>query len=248
MKLFFTALMFYTRIPVPKSTGYSAENLNKATRFFPLIGWIVGGLGGATIYGASYVLPFNVAIIAGLVLMVLVTGAFHEDALADFCDGFGGGYNKTQILDIMKDSRIGTYGTVGLVLLLLSKYVLLLSFGIKQIPAILLVAHALSRFNAVLLIYTANYVKAEGKSKPIGEKSSWFTLLVAAVFGLAPLALLPWQTILVLLSAIVMALIYFGYYVKKKIGGYTGDVLGALQQISEVCCYVCILATNKILN
>jgi adenosylcobinamide-GDP ribazoletransferase len=240
--------MFYTRIPVPKSTGFSANNLNKATRYFPLIGLIVGGLGSAIFMGLNSILSQNIAVIMALCSMVLLTGAFHEDAFADFCDGFGGGYTKDKILSIMKDSRIGTYGAVGLCLLLVSKYVLLIEIAAESLPLLLITAHIFSRWLAVCLIYCSGYVSKldTSKSKPIGEKSSYQTFIIASVISIVPLFLFDILSLLLILSIQLILFLYFRYYIHKKIGGYTGDVLGALQQISEVTFYLSYLVIESI--
>src|SRR5258708_5864215 len=119
--IFLTAVMFYTRIPCPKWVDHSSEFLNKATRYFPLIGWIVGAFCFGTYYGLQYIYPIEIAIIISMAAGILITGAFHEDGFADVCDGFGGGWTKQKILDIMKDSHIGAYGVIGLILLFLLK-------------------------------------------------------------------------------------------------------------------------------
>ncbi len=243
MKLFFTALMFYTRIPIPKSIGYSADNLNRATRFFPLIGIIVGSIGALAFWGVSTFMPKSIAIIVSMISQIMVTGAFHEDAFADFCDGFGGGYTKERILAIMKDSRIGTYGVVGLIMMLLSKYLLLSELNAGFIPVVLIIAHTISRVVPVVLIFTSKYVSDfdRSKSKPIGEKSSTITLIVALLIGLTPLFLMPLYKVAVLMLTLSLLYCYFRYYVHKHIGGYTGDVLGALQQMSEVIIYLILI-------
>lgn len=249
LKIFFTALMFYSRIPVPKSTGYSAKNLNKATRYFPFVGAIVGGIGALVFMGTSYFFSSYLAIIASLASMILLTGAFHEDALADFCDGFGGGYGKEKILRIMKDSQIGTYGAVGLIFLFLSKVVLLAEFEASHIPVVLISAHILSRLNPVLMIFTSEYVSEDrnSKSKPIGEKHSGWTLVIATLIGLSPLVLIQPMLIPVILVLLALILIYFRYYVHKKVGGYTGDILGALQQFSELGFYIAYLIAIQLI-
>lgn len=243
LKIFFTALMFYTRIPVPKSTGFSSDNLNKATRYFPLIGIIVGGIGAIVFFAVYQLLSINIAVLASISSMILLTGAFHEDALSDFCDGFGGGYTKDKILLIMKDSRIGVYGAVGLIILLLSKFILLVEFNPIQIPIIIIVAHALSRINPVILIFTSKYVADEStsKSKPIGHKSSLTSLIIALIIGMLPLLFISPIVIPFIILVQGIVLIYFRYYIHKHLGGYTGDVLGALQQISEVSFYLTYL-------
>ena len=249
LKLLFMAIMFYTRIPVPKSVGFSGDNLNKATRYFPLVGIIVGGFGATVFYFSSCVFSVYLAITLSIAAMVLLTGAFHEDAFSDFCDGFGGGYTKEKILEIMKDSRIGTYGAVGLILLILTKVLLLSEIDPLKIPLILISAHALSRANPVLLMFSSKYVREDStsKSKPVGESKSVITLVIALFFGLSPLILVPYKIIPFLLLAMMLIFLYFRYYVHKKLGGYTGDVLGALQQLSEVGFYITFILTNKFL-
>ena len=241
--------MFYTRIPVPKSTGFSPENLNKATRYFPLIGIIAGGVGALTFLAAYQLFSVYIATLISIISMILLTGAFHEDAFADFCDGYGGGYSKEKILTIMKDSRIGTYGAVGLVLLLLAKLLLIAEFNPSQIPLILIAAHALSRVNPVILIFTSNYVGDvnTSKSKPIGQKSSTTTLIVALIFGMLPLILISPLIIPFLIFVQALLFIYFRYFIQKKTEGYTGDVLGALQQLSEVGFYLTYLIVSQLL-
>ncbi|MCD4770546.1 MAG: adenosylcobinamide-GDP ribazoletransferase [Bacteroidales bacterium] len=241
--------MFYTRIPVPGSTGFSAENLNRATRYFPLVGIIVGGAGALLFIAANLVLGVQASVLGSLLLMIMITGAFHEDGLADFCDGFGGGYSKNQILEIMKDSRIGVYGTIALILVLLSKLLLLSEIGLEDIPFVIVAAHSLSRLNPVLLIYTSRYIGSEegSKSKPIGMKGSVTTLLVAILFSLLPLIFISWIIIPFLIVIQLLILVLFRLYVHKKTGGYTGDILGALQQLSETGFYLTFLIVKSVL-
>lgn len=249
LKIFFTALMFYTRIPVPKSTGFSDEKLNKATRYLPFIGIIVGGTGAVAFLISNQWLSTDISLLFSITAMILLTGAFHEDALSDFCDGFGGGYTTEKILSIMKDSRIGTYGAISLIILLLSKFVLLGEMETSQIPLILIAAHSISRLSPVILIFTSQYIRNDisSKSKPVGKKHSKLTLIVAIIFGILPLCFVPVQIALILPAALAAIFIYFRYYVHKKIGGYTGDVLGALQQFSEVGFYVTYLIAANML-
>lgn len=248
IRIFFTAVMFYTRIPTPKWVGYSAENLNKATRYFPLIGTIVGAVGAGAFMGANYLFSIKIALLFSLGIMILLTGAFHEDALSDFCDGFGGGYSKEKILSIMKDSRIGTYGATALVLLLLSKFFILSEINANILPIVIISAHSFSRLFPVLLIFSAEYVRddSSSKSKPVGEKCSSTTLFVAILFSIIPLYFIPYQMVPFFIITASAIFIYFRYYVIKKIGGYTGDVLGALQQITEIGFYITFLALTNL--
>ena len=166
--------MFYTLIPVPSNIGFSNEMLNKSTRYFSFIGIVVGGIAAALFWALQLIIPIPVAIILSMVTSIFITGAFHEDAFADFCDGFGRGYTPDKILEIMKDSRIGTYGAVGIVLMLFTKFIYLSNMLPSDIPLVLIGAHAFSRLVSVCLIHTSEYVRQDAlsKSKPIGHKGS----------------------------------------------------------------------------
>ena len=240
--------MFYTRIPVPKSIGDCSANLNRTTKYFPLIGVIVGGIGALIFIISNILFPVNISVLISIGAIVLITGAFHEDALADFCDGFGGGYDSSQILKIMKDSFIGVYGTLGLFFVLLAKFIILVEVGVNYIPIILIVAHAVSRFNPIILIFTSKYVgqQLNSKSKGIGDEKYKVDFIFAFIFGILPLTFLPLVYIPFIVFFLAIMLIYFRYYVRKKIGGYNGDVLGALQQFSELGVYFIFLLTNRL--
>lgn len=238
--IFLNAIMFYTRIPVPEKLPYSDEILNRSTRYFPFIGWIVGGIGAAVFYGFQYFFPPELAILLSMLVTIFVTGAFHEDGFADFCDGFGGGYTRERILTIMKDSRIGTYGSIGLVGILASKFMSLHSLDVASIPVVLLAGHSLSRLMPILVIYTSEYSRedAASKTKPIGKKGKGFDFILALFFGLAFLIFIPMTYSLVILAVLLLTTYIFRRYITRKIGGYTGDCLGALQQIAEVEFYL----------
>lgn len=238
--------MFYTRIPVPGSLAFSNERLNRSTRYFTLIGWIVGGIGAVVFYGLNIFLLLPVAVFLSMMATVFVTGAFHEDGFADFCDGFGGGYTRKKIFTIMKDSRIGTYGTVGLIGMLGTKFLALQSFPATVIPLVLIAAHAFSRTMPVLIIFTSWYSREDelSKTKPIGKRGKSSDLVLAVLFGLLPMVLLPWQLMAVVLPLSLFITFLFKKYIERKIGGYTGDCLGALQQIIEVLFYLCLLAIS----
>jgi adenosylcobinamide-GDP ribazoletransferase len=240
LHIFLNAIMFYTRIPVPTNLPYSDEILNRSTRYFPFIGWIVGGIGAAVFYGLQFVFPPELAILLSMLATIFVTGAFHEDGFADFCDGFGGGYTKEKILTIMKDSRIGTYGSIGLIGMLTAKFMSLHSIEVSQIPLMLFAGHSLSRLMPILVIYSSEYSRddATSKSKPIGKKGKGIDFMLTFFFGLAFLVYLPLTYSLAILPILLITTFVFKSYTTRKIGGYTGDCLGALQQISEVIFYL----------
>jgi adenosylcobinamide-GDP ribazoletransferase len=240
-----TALMFLTRLPVGRGLTFSDELLNGSARYFPLVGLLVGMV-AALIYGIG-VLIFTpaVAVLISMASTVLLTGAFHEDGFADVCDGFGGGWQREQVLAIMKDSRVGSYATVGLFILLTIKFSTLeaLDNAALVAPALLL-AHALSRLLAVSYLIEYPYVRdAEtSKIKPLATQMSGNALRFAVVSVLPLLLLISmWQALLV--CAVLLLWRYgFGYYMQKRIGGYTGDCLGAAQQVAEVLIYLVLLA------
>ncbi|MBI4929324.1 MAG: adenosylcobinamide-GDP ribazoletransferase [Bacteroidetes bacterium] len=247
IRIFFTALMFFTRIPCPKWIDHSEEYLSKSSRYFPLIGIIVGGIGALVYYSFSFIFPHPIAILLSMVSTILVTGAFHEDGLADMCDGFGGGWTKQDILRIMKDSRTGTYGVVGLCSMLAIKFASLYYMDSKLIPLVLIAGHSLSRFAASTLLYTLDYVRedADSKAKPAAGRISAFSLCVGAVFGIISLALFFNYYVFALLVPVFIARWYLGHYYKKWIGGHTGDCGGATQQICEVVFYLSFIVLWK---
>ena len=249
LTLFFTALMFYTRLPCPRWVGSSPGQLNEATRYFPLIGWIVGGSMAGAIYLALGLFPLSVSVLLGLGVSILMTGAFHEDGWADVCDGFGGGWTKEQILLIMKDSRLGTYGVMGLLLLMGTKFWTLYELGQRSAEVLfttIIASHALSRGLAATFIRTHAYVRdnVDSKAKPIAQRLSTTNLLIAGGFALLPFVLFPrWPLLLAILPAGLMRL-YLGHYFHRWIGGYTGDCLGATQQLCELIMALSVLALS----
>lgn len=149
----------------------------------------------------------------------------------------------------MKDSRLGTYGSIGLLSMLALKFTTLAQFGIDQIPLIIIAGHAASRIFPVMLIYTSEYVRLDetSKVKPIGKTDSTFSLVFALIVGGASFFLLPWQQSVVALAIMLLVFILFRAYVINRLGGYTGDVLGALQQLCEVFFYLAILGVQNLL-
>ena len=240
LHIFLNAIMFYTRIPVPKNLPYSDEILNRSTRYFPFVGWIVGGISAAAFYVLQLIFPPELAILLSMLATIFVTEAFHEDGFADFCDGFGGGYTRERILTIMKDSRIGTYGSIGLIGMLAIKFMSLHAIDAAAIPLILLAGHSLSRLMPILIIYTSEYSRedASSKTKPIGKKGKGLDFALAVCFGLTFLIFIPLSYSLAILPVLLLTAFIFRRYITRKIGGYTGDCLGALQQITEVEFYL----------
>ncbi len=232
------AFQFYSRIPMGK-TEYSEENLTKAFRYFPLVGAVVGAAGGLIVYLASFLFPISVGVIFGMIVMVITTGGLHEDGLADFFDGFGGGQTKERILAIMKDSMIGTYGVISLVLLFLLKFTLYTSIDTFEIVSVIVAAHTSSRFMSIVMINTSTYARKENsKSMHTSHKNDWQTILIAFMIAVLPFFFLPWQIDMVAITAYILIYLGIKKFIERKIGGFTGDVLGALQQFCEVVFYI----------
>lgn len=238
LNLFFHALQFYSRIPVGK-IDYREENLTQSVRYFPLVGILVGAIGGGVFALFVLVFPPAVAVAAALVSMIAVTGALHEDGVSDFFDGFGGGYTRERILEIMKDSHVGAYGVIALILLFLVKFSLLLSIDALHLPSVLIAAHASSRFVPVVLMKRSVYARTgNSKSGHSRHRLSRTTLIVAFIFGALPLIFIAPPVTLSAAALYAIVLIALKRYVEKKIGGFTGDVLGTLQQFCETAFYL----------
>jgi len=240
------AFIFYSRIPLP-SSWFSAKT-SHCSRYFSLVGWLVGGVSvGIWLLaqmmfsdssGTLSEVSLPIAILLGMIAAVLLTGALHEDGFADTCDGFGGGWSPEERLHIMKDSRIGTYGALGLVFLLLLKFFALLQIETAILPWVWFAGNALSRFVSISQLRILAYVQdaAKSKSGPMTEFSG-VDLIVNAVFGLLPLLFIGNQ-VWVALPAVVIVWWFLLMYYKRKLGGVTGDCLGATQQLSEVVFYL----------
>lgn len=240
MNTFLTAIMFFTRIPVPASLPFSKELLNKALRFFPLVGTIVGAIGAGVLWLALLIFPLPIALLLSMLTTIFVTGVFHEDGFADFCDGYGGGTSKEKVLEIMKDSRLGAYGIIGIVGMLTTKFMALSYLPPSNLFVILIAAHTLSRFVPIILVYTTPYIQedAVSKAKPIGNQVTKTSIAIALITTAATLIFFNWITIVAIIAVSTILFLRFQHYILKRTGGYSGDVLGALQQIIEVAIYL----------
>lgn len=239
-QIFFTALMFFTRIPCPASLHYSEEYLNQSIKYFPLIGWIVGGSAALVFWFSTFIFPISIAIVLSMVTSILITGAFHEDGFADVCDGFGGGWKKAEVLKIMKDSRVGSYAVIGISLILLLKFLALQAMPVEMVPFVLFAGHSISRLASCIIIFKYSYVREneDSKAKPVAKNLSLKHFIIASIFGIVPSLLLPSYYYLLAIMAVFFMTIYLGYFFTQKIGGYTGDCLGATQQVTEIVFYL----------
>jgi adenosylcobinamide-GDP ribazoletransferase len=245
--IFVVAVQFLTRLPMPNIEGFQTSWLSESARYFPLVGAIVGVIGVGVWWLSSMVFPPAVAIGLMMSASLLLTGAFHEDGFADVCDGFGGGRTRESVLAIMKDSRVGAYGAIGVAMMLGLKWSVLASLPHATFPLIVVAAHIASRWCAIGIIWRLQYIRpdAEAKSKPLANSLDGGNWLLSGLLG--TIVLLPGfllidpplrsQLAVVLLAALALSLIgtiFAGAYFRNRIGGYTGDCLGAAQQLAEL--------------
>jgi adenosylcobinamide-GDP ribazoletransferase len=234
-----TAFQFLTRLPTP-ARRFEADSLSRAVKFFPLVGLAVGG--GAVFLQRVLRLHLNRPLVALALLayLMLITGCLHEDGLADAADGFGGGWNKDQILAILKDSRIGSYGAAALIMSLLARYLLLASLPLEHFAAYVISAHVLCRWSTLPLSYFLSPAREqEGQGARIAKLTSLTTLIFGSVFSFAVVIFaLRWSAVAPLLTALVTVALSAWFY-WRKINGITGDCFGATNQLTEIAVYFC---------
>lgn len=249
IRLFFISIWFLTRFPIPKWVGFQESWLEQCAKYFPLVGWVLGTLSFVVFYSLQYFFSPIISFVSAVGLLVILTGCFHEDGFADFCDGIGGGWNKEDILRIMKDSRVGSFGVMGLVLLFSLK---ILGGGealdiwkdvhspfspilILKTWLLFVTAHSFSRWVSVGFLYWGEYAREEGYAKPMAKALSLGELLYSSIFGILPLAFLiyfsHWYAFVLL--PIFCVRLYMNHLMTKWLGGFTGDGLGAVQQAVE---------------
>jgi adenosylcobinamide-GDP ribazoletransferase len=239
LTLLFYALSYFTRIPIPASIVFDNEQFHKANAYLPFIGLLVAFKMITIFYLCQLLFSVPISIILMLVASLLLTGALHEDGFADCCDGFGGGYDPTQRLKIMKDSQIGTYGGIGLIILFLLKFNLLIELanvGLETLAISLILAHTLSRYGALCIMQTMPYVRLakEGKVKELTTKLNRVYFIFASLLTLPLLCLatLPIVLMISIVTVVIVGLLHRLFTVTLQ--GYTGDCLGFTQQSLEL--------------
>jgi adenosylcobinamide-GDP ribazoletransferase len=244
LRLLLMAVQYFTRLPMPSWVGHSAEHLNGTARYFSAVGVLVGSIGALALWGTSLVLPAPLPAILSTALTVLVTGAFHEDGLADTFDGLGGGATRERALEIMKDSRLGTFGMAALVFTLLIKIAALNALPVAFAIVALIAGHAFSRACAITLLYVGSHVgnPEQSRAKAVAQTMSGGELALAAVIGVAPLYWCGLHAVAGVVSALVV-LYVLGRWFMRRLGGFTGDTLGAAQQLTEIAFYLAIVAS-----
>src|SRR5256886_1572543 len=230
----FAAIQFFTCLPAPAWVGHSQEHLRGAIHYLPVIGLLVGCTGAAALLLGSLLWPPLVALVASTVATILLTGALHEDGLADAMDGFGGGRTRDQVVAIMKDPRIGVFGALALGLALLLKVSCLQAVVPARAALLLVCGHALTRFGVVVLMSCLPYARETGPPppRPLPQDVSTFSMPFAGLLGAALRGAGG--------AAVVGGL--WGLCLRRRLGGYTGDSMGAGQQLMELGFYLGAIA------
>jgi len=234
------ALQFLTRIPLP-AIPWDEGSLARSVKFFPLVGALIGALAAALHALLAPHLPRLLAALLVLTFLILLTGAFHEDGLADCADAFGCTHSPERILTIMRDSRIGTYGGAALILSLLARLLLLASLPLAAVAPYLISAHILCRWTTLPLsrFLPAARPAAEGQAVRIAALTSTTTLVLATLFTFAAIALLlRTRAIEAILGAILITFLS-GLYYQRRLAGVTGDCFGATNQLAEIGVLLC---------
>lgn len=228
-----TAVQFLTRVPLPAGMNRADPDrtlLRAAVVYFPLVGGLVGAFTGGVVWAALLVWPPVIAVTLGLMAEAILTGAFHEDAAADCCDAFGGGWTRDDVLRIMKDSRVGSFGALGLGLALLLRGGCLLSVPTAEMVMTVAASAAIGRWAILVLMVAVPPVpNRDGLSKDVGERIGGRELIVGTIWTLPGVAGFGWaepvRTGLGVLAFTVVILLWGGY-VRRRLGGVTGDCLG----------------------
>jgi adenosylcobinamide-GDP ribazoletransferase len=245
--LFLVAMQLLTRLPAPALPGFQPSWLSQSARYFPLVGVLVGSINVGIWWLLGHWLPTSVSVGLMLAASLLVTGAFHEDGFADTCDGIGGGAATDRVLAIMKDSRIGAYGAIGIFFMLGVKWTALVALPPAAFPLIVIGAHMFSRWCSSGLIWRLRYIRIDGdaKAKPFADSLSareWILSGAIGVLGIVPIAFacihqsgrFEAEALGTAVGAAAITALIAAAYFRQRIGGYTGDCLGAVQQLTEL--------------
>ncbi len=251
MRSFLVAIQFLTRIPVPGGKDLpTPEVFRRSVRYLPLVGGLIGGLSASIIWGAFHLWVLPLAVLVALALEAWITGAFHEDAVADFFDAFGGGYTKDRVLEILRDSRIGAYGSVAIILALAIRSGTLMSMQLPVLAAALIASATLGRLMILpAMVLLPPLQGRDSIAKDAGQGAAWSDALVAAVVSVPGIAWYAWLQPLrlaIALGALGVTLFLFLGVVRRRLGGITGDCLGCLCYLSQLV--VLLTACAKVPN
>ena len=247
LKTLILAIQFLTRIPTPFEIDYTPDRLNSASRYYPIVGAIIGSVAALAFFLASLALPTIVAVLIATAATALLTGAFHEDGLADTFDGISGAYDRARSLVIMTDSRIGTFGALALIIVISTKVAALSSLAdTTTIITALIAAHIISRTSIVIVQATSTYARETGIAGPQDQPFKPINAIIVAAIAIITIIALflvvsPTAALLATAGAII-GHILIRLYFQSKLKGHTGDTLGATQQITELAIYIAFAA------
>lgn len=249
LRLVLVAVQYFTRVPVPAMADFQPRWLGESARYYSLVGWLVGGVAALVWLGSSQLFPPLVAAGLSIALSAMLTGGFHEDGLADTFDALGGVVPRERALQIMRDSRIGTYGSLALLLVTGLRWLALASLPVALGAAALLALHPAARAGSASLMRSLAYVRDDdSKAKPVAEGMGADDLLWVLGFGLLPAVLLaafqPAWAAALLLALLALAGLRFllAHWYRQRLGGYTGDTLGCAEQLGELLFLLVVLA------
>jgi adenosylcobinamide-GDP ribazoletransferase len=244
-RVFLLALQFLTRLPV-RIDHFDPDELAASPRWYPGVGVVVGAMAALTCVGAELVWPPLIAAMLAVAVGVLVTGGLHEDGFADACDGLGGGRTRERALEIMRDSRIGSYGAIGLVLMLGARVAVLAALPSGAVAWALVAGHVGSRASMLWVMQVLPYARKDGAGSAVaggldahGQRVAAVTTGIALLLGLL---VLPVHSLILGLGGLVLGHVAMRRRFAARLGGYTGDCLGAVQQCSEIGFYLGLLA------
>ena len=239
----YAAILFFTRLPLPSLRVLLPDDERRTTTYWPLVGAGIGAAIAGIWWLATQLWPPAVATGLALTAGVLLTGALHEDGFADTCDGLFGGRTRERALEIMRNSRLGAFGAVGLVLLFGLKWQTMAAMPPAALPGALIAAHAISRGLLVAMTLALPYARSDGRAAQRMAARADFRLAGTAALALAPLLLLaPAARTACLLAAPAAWAVGFLWF-RRRLAGYTGDCLGATQQLTELAILLAALAT-----
>ncbi len=254
LRLIAVAVQYFTRLPVPEFTEFDPRWLSQSARYFPLVGLLVGAICAAALWLLGQCLPMPVASGLTLAIGIMVTGAFHEDGLADTLDALGGSVPPERALEIMHDSRIGSYGAAAMVFGIGMRWVLLASLPLSLACLSLLALHPAARGGAVALMARLRYVRSgASKAKPVAQDLDRFDLFVAMLLALLPALFIAvcWPALAPAMTAgligVGLAHLFCGRWFRQRIGGYTGDTLGCAEQLGEIAFLLGVLLALPLL-
>ena len=244
---FLAALQFLTTIPLPRRREVSPEEAGRSIAYFPVVGIIIGLILAGLNWLLGLLLPSVVVNVLLIVSLVVISGALHLDGFVDTCDGIAGHKTVEERWRVMRDSRVGGFGIVGICCLLLVKYISLNSVPETSLMVTLVLMPVVSRWAMVYAIFAYPYAKPSGLGKVFKQGASWQRLTIATLIALAVAVVLARLAGLVIMFGIWVIVIAMAAYLKRKFSGLTGDNYGAINEVTEVCVLVlvCLLTHNQ---